>query len=65
MDTMNVVYLEQLRDISQQQRETAAAMCAEARRMSNRAGCMLDSVAATRRMLEEHRSHIAVWPSAA
>ena len=65
MDTTTLVYLEQLRDISHQQRETAAAMCAEARRMSDRAGCMLITLTATRSMLEHQRSHIAVWPSAA
>jgi hypothetical protein len=65
MDTTNFVYLEHLRDIAQQQRNIAAAMCAEARRMRDRAGCMLITLTATRRMLAEQRSQIAVRPSAA
>lgn len=72
MDTAKIVYLEHLLDIAQQQRDlahqqrdTAAAMCAEARRMSDRAGSMLTTLTATRSMLERQRSHIAVWLSTA
>jgi len=65
MDTTIVGYLEHLRDISRQQRETAAAMCAEARRMSDRAGCMLVALRTTRSMIEQQRLQIAIWPSAA
>lgn len=60
MDTTNVVDLEHLRDISRKQREIAAAMCAEAKLMTERAGRMLTVVTTMRSMLARERPHVAV-----
>ena len=56
--TTTVIDLERMRKVSQQQRDSAAAMFAEATRMSERAGRMLTSVTATRSKLAERRSQV-------
>ena len=64
MDTSSVVDLEHLRDITRQQRESAAAMYVQAKLMTERAGRMLTVVTATRTMLAQQRSDVAISPPA-
>jgi hypothetical protein len=63
MDT-TIIDLERMRKVSQQQRDSAAAMFAEAKRMSERAGRMLTNVMATRSKLAEQWPHVVWLPAA-